>query len=159
MGIAMDNCEKIRSELVAYLDGELSSADADSVRRHLETCVHCQEETKLLADVAESLSRLPVLKPRADYLGRLQAGIYRRERRIWITRAAVLAPLAAMLLWALLWPPGQMVETVPPEASEIVENLELLSNLDCLENLPVLEDMEELELLALLSEIEEPGGS
>lgn len=35
------DCRAAVDRLYDYLDGELSSADADRVRAHLETCAHC----------------------------------------------------------------------------------------------------------------------
>lgn len=155
----MKDCKTVRDELVAFLDGESSSPAADLIRRHLGSCPDCQKEAELLAEVGESVSALPLLEPRGDHLDRLQTKLYRHQRLIWLRRAAVLVPLAAALLFALLLPYRETSDTMPPEATEIVRNLELLSNLECLENLPVLEVLEELEVLALLSEGEESGES
>jgi len=42
------NCRKVRKNLLFFLDGELPSAQAESVRNHLEECDECRREAELL---------------------------------------------------------------------------------------------------------------
>jgi hypothetical protein len=44
----MNNCEQIKESLGAWLDGELSRGDAESVRIHLGGCQACGEERRQL---------------------------------------------------------------------------------------------------------------
>jgi hypothetical protein len=41
-------CKDVRRNLIAFLDGELRSPDAEHIQKHLETCEGCQEEAELL---------------------------------------------------------------------------------------------------------------
>jgi len=50
----MNSCVEIREFIGAWLDGELSGAEADAVRSHLETCLICGEERRQL----ENLNRV-----------------------------------------------------------------------------------------------------
>jgi hypothetical protein len=47
----MNKCQKIQSDLVAYLSGELDDRAREETRRHLETCSRCREELRRLEEV------------------------------------------------------------------------------------------------------------
>ncbi len=47
-------CKDVRKNMVAFLDGEIASPDAQGVRRHLEGCEACQEEAELLSRTLEA---------------------------------------------------------------------------------------------------------
>jgi anti-sigma factor RsiW len=44
----MTNCETIRESIGAWLDGELSAGESDSVRLHVEGCAACSAERRQL---------------------------------------------------------------------------------------------------------------
>ena len=46
-------CRKVKKNLVLFLDGELSSPEAEGVRNHLESCEACREEAQLLASTLD----------------------------------------------------------------------------------------------------------
>lgn len=50
---------RVQRQLSAYLDGELTPADADQVRTHLAGCAICREELSRLQSVKSLLQRLP----------------------------------------------------------------------------------------------------
>jgi Domain of unknown function (DUF4349) len=54
-------------EIMAHLDGELSSAGAQSVSTHLEFCVTCQELVNSLRSTSHSLSSWTVRTPAASF--------------------------------------------------------------------------------------------
>ncbi len=150
----MKECTEFKEQLVAYLDGELSPDAEELVKQHLEQCAECRREAELLAALGQSLEALPRIEPALHHLEPICARLYQHRRVVRLRRAAVLVPLAAMLLFALvLWLPRR--ESLPPEAAEIVENLELLTHMERWENLPVLETLEELEMLSVLEEVED----
>jgi Domain of unknown function (DUF4349)/Putative zinc-finger len=60
-----------REELMAYLDGELSGAAAESARAHLETCVECREMTAGFARVTGQFGEWRVEPAPADLSGRV----------------------------------------------------------------------------------------
>lgn len=56
------NCEELFRRLDDYVDRELAEAEAELVRRHLETCAVCAAEysfeTSMLQGVREKLRRI-----------------------------------------------------------------------------------------------------
>ena len=60
----MTSCEQIQYSLGAWLDGELSSVDAEAVRLHVGACNACGEERKNLEKLNAALKA--VLVPAAD---------------------------------------------------------------------------------------------
>ena len=60
-----------REELMAYLDGELSGAAAESARAHLETCVECREMAAGFARVTGQFGEWRVERAPAELGGRV----------------------------------------------------------------------------------------
>ena len=60
-------CEKIRNELVAYRDGELSERDHARVAQHLGTCSACHQEDAQCALVGRLVSTMERITPSADF--------------------------------------------------------------------------------------------
>lgn len=70
---------KVRESLSAYLDGELSPAQARAVESHLAGCGSCREELEGLRSVAHTLRSLPeVDPPRSFALGPQEVGPAKR---------------------------------------------------------------------------------
>lgn len=60
-------CEEIRSELIAYRDGELLEQDRARVAAHLKTCPTCTQEEVRLARVDLLLTGLERITPSPDF--------------------------------------------------------------------------------------------
>ena len=54
----MRNCEDIAESLGVWLDGELSLADAEVIRLHLESCAQCDGQRRQLEKLHSSLKSL-----------------------------------------------------------------------------------------------------
>ena len=50
-------CEKVRTRLSAFLDGELSSTERAAVARHIDRCEGCANELKTLTGVLDFLDQ------------------------------------------------------------------------------------------------------
>ena len=156
------SCE-METELTAYLDGELTPADASAVRAHLAGCERCRSTETLLRRTLGTLRALPDFEPSPDLRRRVLARLEQapapwRERLAALLRPAVLVPSAAGLLaagvvTALLWGPGGTA--LPPGLQdtvalgvalnyEVVADYELLG-LDGPDDLEVVEHLHELE--------------
>ena len=55
----MNHCRDIELELVAYGSGDLSPADRDRVRNHLDSCDECRAELVREMNLRETLAGLP----------------------------------------------------------------------------------------------------
>jgi anti-sigma factor RsiW len=81
----MTSCEHIEESLGVWLDGELSLAEAEAIRRHLESCTQCDGKRRQLEKLNTSLksaldSNLPQLALEPFWRG-LQERI--AEKRAW----------------------------------------------------------------------------
>jgi anti-sigma factor RsiW len=81
----MTNCEHIEDSLGVWLDGELSLAEAEMIRLHLESCTQCAEKRRQLEKLNASLkslldSNIPQLAVEPFWKG-LQERI--AEKRAW----------------------------------------------------------------------------
>lgn len=110
------DCADFTSLLDAWLDGELSQEDADSLQEHLSVCPDCQAELQIALKIREAFPKLDETEVPVDFAAGVMAEIHRRSEqgssaktssRIklkWVTRTipALAACLAlAAVLWAL----------------------------------------------------------
>jgi anti-sigma factor RsiW len=158
-------------ELVAYLDGELSEADAQRVAAHLDVCTACAREAHVLGLAGELVAGLPRHEPGAEFADRVQAAVAgtaqpqgrqthtsqthtsRLIRTYWPAAAAAAVLVAAIAARGLLGG-GDATEGVltAAEAREIASDLYVLTNLDTLES------VDADELIALVEELDRLEG-
>jgi negative regulator of sigma E activity len=75
-------CETIKSQLVAYRDGELSEQERGSVAAHLSTCPTCTREEAQLARVSQLLSTMERVTPSADFAASFWQRLEREEQAL-----------------------------------------------------------------------------
>ena len=100
-------CDRIRENLSAYVDGELSAEEAQAVRVHLDACGACRGEYEAIRRVSEMVKRLPRTKApeylAADVVQRIH-GDRRHDvkgrwvRIVWPVAAAACIALAFFFL-------------------------------------------------------------
>ncbi|HIE25914.1 TPA: helix-turn-helix domain-containing protein, partial [Candidatus Poribacteria bacterium] len=66
-------CKDVRMELVAYLDGELSTMGQRAVEAHLAECADCSQEAEELRGVTQLTQNCECITPKADWWANLQA--------------------------------------------------------------------------------------
>lgn len=103
----MENCGYFEELISAELDGELSEAEKEALRAHLETCDACRAYREALRAVSGTEADLPA--PPADLTGRIMDAVRREAEakkkpkvipfRRYL-RAGALAAAAALVLWA-----------------------------------------------------------
>lgn len=59
-GIKGAECELVRRELSAYLDGELEDADAERIKNHIDGCDDCREVFEMLSDISEDIRSVKI---------------------------------------------------------------------------------------------------
>jgi hypothetical protein len=108
------SCEKFRTDLTAYLDGDLTDERGSAVRGHLRGCEDCRRAATDEAALRDGLRALPPLDPPASLWEGVQRRLAAEEvadaerpawRRVlarWMPRAPQLAFGAAILAAAVI---------------------------------------------------------
>ena len=65
-------CHNVREELVAYIDGELSSMGKHTIEAHLADCKECAAERDRLKTTIESTHKVGDIQPAQNWWERLQ---------------------------------------------------------------------------------------
>lgn len=151
-------CQAKQTELVAYLDEELSKSDRHSLQDHLETCPACRAELDDLRASLRAVDSLPATEAssqfQADFRERfesekqLEPGWLARLMRARLVWALGSAAACGLVLTLVMWP-GPAQQTLPIGADElaIADHLDLFADYEVLEQLPLLEDLDVIEAL------------
>ena len=116
-------CDEVRRFLSDYLEGALSAEQRQQVEQHLQACIVCQHEQRMLERVPPLLRQwspsVPSEQIWAGIAPRIQTES-RVRRRLFIVRrtplvAATLAAAAIALVAFFLW--NRPEPTYPPPAS------------------------------------------
>jgi anti-sigma factor RsiW len=104
----MNNCETIRESIGAWLDGELSPSQGESVRAHIETCGECSTALRQLEKLQQALNgELAAQAAKIEFMS-LWREVERRirQKRVWyedlIDRSRELFT-APRLAWSVPW--------------------------------------------------------
>lgn len=97
--------------LSAYLDGEVSTEDANRVIAHVRTCAHCAEELRELDAARSAIRSMPTLE---FQLTEMNAEVVELPvKRPWLRIAAVAAAFVALVgVGSVLSPPATNTTTV-----------------------------------------------
>ncbi len=141
-------CRHIRRELTAFLDGELSPAEARPVRDHLAECAACSAEAADLSRTGDALARWETRPFGTDLAARFAPARKGRGRRVLLLAAvaACLLVAAVALFRANSAPPAVpatevllALDVLEPETLDLLETdpalLEIAADLDFLEGL------------------------
>jgi hypothetical protein len=71
----MKDCQDMRAQLSAYVDGELTPAERAEVDAHLASCPNCEQEVAELKTLAAGLAALPQLRPAPRFLAEVRRKI------------------------------------------------------------------------------------
>ncbi|MCE2395499.1 zf-HC2 domain-containing protein [Candidatus Poribacteria bacterium] len=69
-------CNNVREELVAYIDGELSSMEVQTIEAHLADCKECAAEHDKLTTTIESTHKVGDIQPAQNWWETLQERLY-----------------------------------------------------------------------------------
>jgi anti-sigma factor RsiW len=155
-------CEEVKTRLTAYLDGELSVAEADAVREHLSACEQCAAEYKALAATWEALlvdeDAAPPAGFRKEFWQKVEAEQKHAEpsrpvfRRLLKWSPAMAAGFTVAFLAGWLSARSVQPSDTPDAATQSTEVVALLQNLEVIERMDVLEDLPVLQAADLESE-------
>ena len=90
-------CHNVREELVAYIDGELSSMEVRTIEAHLGGCKECAAERDKLTTTIKSTHKVETIQPAGDWWERLQKRLCAPDSDLVpeVTDSNVQAPPAA----------------------------------------------------------------
>lgn len=92
-------CQRVRSLLSAYMDGEADPADSRMVEDHLAGCAECSREFALLRDTARMLATTPEVEPPAGLLEQIEVATIRHPS-VWQRLGTALGSVPAYGRWA-----------------------------------------------------------
>src|SRR4030042_4754024 len=72
-------CEDIRKQLEAFLDGEVKEAERTAIQGHLATCSECARAFRQSKRLASVLQSWKAAEPPTDLYDRLKSGLESRE--------------------------------------------------------------------------------
>lgn len=111
-------CDMDSSTLSAYLDGELSESEAETIQAHIEDCQRCQDELAQLQQVTHSVQMLlsTVAVPE-DLQNRILLSIKEihqgaQARRLLLVYGFCLALVIVGVFWLALSPFGKFVRVM-----------------------------------------------
>lgn len=117
------SCQRIESQLSAFIDGELAQSRSREIQQHVDACASCRQVADQLRIMVGQSANLEDLQPPEDLFDRVYAAVQqekstraRSRRWIWL---ALPAPAVAAGLTALfiLWPPGPDPQPSRPQAT------------------------------------------
>jgi anti-sigma factor RsiW len=150
----MKNCERIESQLIAYMDGRASVRERRGVDQHLAECADCRARVEGFRGLWKVLEESPAVEPSAWFDARLRQRIAAEPPpALWARLAAwvpqprlALATLALIAVgcWAALTPRPNLPA---PVAMNEQEEFRMIKNMQVLENYEMLKDLDALSEL------------
>jgi anti-sigma factor RsiW len=111
-------CRSVREQLSAFLDDEVSDADAVDIARHVSRCEACAAELEGIRLARDAVRSLPSLKPPARLFGSPQQSP--RHRRPLILLGIVGGVALAGTIFAV---GGETGQVVPPVDDLVVDHV------------------------------------
>lgn len=148
------NCERMETQLIAYLDGRASARERHEVDQHLAACAACRARVEEFRGVWKLLEETPAPEPSAWFDARLRQRIAAEPPPSLWTRVAGWLPqprlaLASLALIAVgFWAASVPRPNLPaPAAMNQQEEFRMIKNMQVLENYEVLKDLSALNEL------------
>lgn len=148
------SCNRMKEQILPYLDGRLKDAERRGVEKHLAACAVCRLRVNEFRSVTGLLDELPKIEPSAAFDVRVRARIAAEPAKqswwAWLTPSPRVAFAASMLLLALVWigryssDSGVNVANSNDD-SQIMQNLPVLENYDVISNFEPLTDLSQPE--------------
>ena len=112
-------CREIQDILSAYIDGELTPQEMDTVKRHLDACPDCREVHQQMLRLVQLVGALPAAQPPADFLNQVKASCRKNAGKHQVMRR--LAWAACLVLAMLIFVFFQRQPHLAPPAAKMAE--------------------------------------
>ena len=141
------SCNRIKSKILAYVDGRLKASEQRDVETHLATCAACRVRVNEFRAVSGLLDELPQIEPSGAFDARVRARVAaepaRRSWWAWLAPSPRVAFAASILLLAIIWI-GSRSSTDHSGNVANVDEAQVMNDLPVLENYDVLSNFEPL---------------
>lgn len=158
------NCRRIKKMFSAYLDGDLSTKERQTVENHLSSCAQCQREWRLYKKSWERLGQWENIEPHPYFISRFWTKIatktprhrrgrekiltggqmlFRRRRLVYVFATACLFFIISTVSVPIYLKHKSTVllAGLSEDAWAMVENYELLRDYEIVENIDFLEEL------------------
>jgi anti-sigma factor RsiW len=109
----MMSCGQNRETLAAYLDGEVTSAQASAFEQHLRNCTECATEIAILMSTRRSMKAARArFAPTSQFRQKVKAQIAPRGRRYFSLR---MLPIAIAALAVVIVASSMLLVPVDPD--------------------------------------------
>jgi anti-sigma factor RsiW len=118
------NMHPTNLEISEYIDGSLSPASRDAIRRHVEGCQDCRALVSDLDEIRRAALALPPVEPPAAVWGHVEQAIRRRLQDVrgtrgwgwgWLATAAALLMAIGVVVRMGYFAPGRATTAAPDE--------------------------------------------
>jgi anti-sigma factor (TIGR02949 family) len=145
------NCNKVRTQLSAYLDRELPADQAEEVRSHLAKCPGCTEEYRLLCAAWDALLADKGIEPSPDFIEALWQRVRGREAEAivpgpghvrllkWLPAMAAGLVVAFLAGWISAGVLRRDEAAEPPAELAFLRDYDVIEQMDLLEDLPIIQ--------------------
>lgn len=146
-------CERMGTQLIAYLDDHTGGEERREIEKHLETCAECRSRAAEFRRVWNLLDEVPATDPSPYFDARLRQRLAAEPRPsawlVWLPQPRLALATAALLLmgiWVSFLPPAG---DQPPQGTvqaqvQAEEDFRMIKDLRVLENYEVLADFDAL---------------
>jgi anti-sigma factor RsiW len=146
-------CERMGTQLIAYLDDHTDGAERREVEKHLETCAECRSRAAEFRRVWNLLDEAPAVEPSPYFDARLRQRLAAEPRPsawlAWLPQPRLALATAALLVMGIWVSVLKPAADLPPQGNlqtqgQTEEEFRMIKDLRVLENYEVLADFDAL---------------
>jgi anti-sigma factor RsiW len=142
------NCERMETQLIAYLDGKAAENERRDVEQHLAACAACRARADEFRRVWTVLDEAPAIEPSLGFDAHVRQRIAAEPRPAalaWLIPqprfAFALSVLVALAIWLSALPPAVEIAQTPDEEFQMIQNLPVLEDYEVLANFEPLDQL------------------
>ncbi|MCU0645128.1 MAG: zf-HC2 domain-containing protein [bacterium] len=146
------SCQKIKKQLLLFLDNELPEAQHQEIRQHLAGCPDCSKHLKQLTKIWDAPAAIEILEPSAHLWRRIASKLPASKNRwdlladLWQSMRGFAVPVAATVIILIGILTGAYLGTLPSDPDSAISGQAPLvaakeafiktSHLDAFDDLP-----------------------
>jgi len=145
------NCERIETQLIAYLDGKAPAAAAREVETHLAACAACRARADEFRRLWSVLDEAPAHEASLGFDARLRRAVAAEPRPVpfaWLIPSMRAAMAVTVLVLLSVW-----ISSAPTDVNTAMPTAKVEEEFKMIRDLPVLEDYDVLANFEVLSDL------